>query len=137
MVDFKFVVSDPKTRRSYSVVVDQDKAAGIIGKRIGEQFNGSLLGLSNYELQITGGTDKDGFPMHPSIHGPVKKKAVLSHPPGFKPKMKGQRKRKMVRGNTISRDVTQINCKVVKEGTKPLEELAGKKGEEAKPKEGE
>ncbi len=129
MADFKIVVSDPKTRRSYSIVVDQDKAAGIIGKRIGEQFNGSILGLSNYELQITGGTDKDGFPMLPSVHGVVKKKAVLSHPPGYRPEMKGERRRKTVRGNTISRDIVQINCKVTKEGSKPLEESLGKKKE--------
>ncbi|MBS3052472.1 MAG: 30S ribosomal protein S6e [Candidatus Aenigmarchaeota archaeon] len=138
MADFKVVVSDPKTRRSYSVIVDQDKAAGIVGKRIGENFNGDILGLSSYELQITGGTDKDGFPMIPSVHGPVKKKTVLSHPPGFNPKIKGQRKRMMIRGNTISRDITQINTKVIKEGNKPLEELLGKKGgDEPKPKQGE
>jgi len=36
----------------------------------------------------------------------------------------------MLRGNTIADDIAQINCKVVKKGEKPLEELFGKKTEE-------
>ena len=132
MPNFQFIVSDPTKRKAYKVEVDQDKAMGLVGKVIGQKFNGDILGLSGYELQITGGTDKDGFPMHIQVHGPGRKKIVLAHPPGFHPKIKGQRKRKMVRGNTISRDIRQINCKIVKAGTKPLDQLIKK---EEKPKE--
>ena len=129
MAVFKFVVSNPKTRKAYQIEVDQQKAVGLVGKKIGDKFNGDILGLPGYELEITGGTDKDGFPMHPNVHGPGRKKILLSGPPGFHPRLKGQRKRKMVRGNTISLDIVQINCKVVKEGSKTLEELLGKKEE--------
>jgi len=135
MANFQFIVSDPNTRKAYKIEVDQTKTAGLVGKVIGDTFNGDIIGLTGYQIQITGGTDKDGFPMHPQVHGPGRKKAILAHPPGFHPKIKGQRKRKMVRGNTISSDIIQINCKVVKSGTKPIEELAPKKekAEEAKP----
>jgi len=129
MANFQFIVSDPITRKAYKIEADQDKAAGIVGKVIGDKFNGDILGLSGYEIQITGGTDKDGFPMHPQIHGPGRKNVVLSYPPGFHPKIKGQRKRKMVRGNTISLDIVQINCKVTKTGTKPLDQIFAKKEE--------
>lgn len=134
MANFQFIISNPSTKKAYKVDVDQSKSAGIIGKIIGEKFNGDIANLPGYELQITGGTDKDGFPMHPTIHGPGRKSAVLSHPPGFHPKLKGQRKRKMVRGNTISADIVQINCKIVKAGVKPIEELLGRgeKKEEVK-----
>ena len=134
MAVFKFVVSNPKTRKSYSLELEQDKGAGLLGKRIGEKFNGDLMGLSGFELQITGGTDKDGFPMHPSVHGQVRKKIVIANPPAFHPKLKGQRRRKTVRGNTISKEITQINCKILKEGKKPIENILGKKPEE-KPEE--
>lgn len=135
MVDFKFVVSNPKTRKSYSITISQDKTIGLVGKKIGDKFDANILGLSGYELQITGGTDKDGFPMHPSVHGSGRKKIILAGPPGFHPKLKGQRRRKTVRGNTISPDISQINVKVVKEGSKPLEELIPKKEKvEEKPK---
>jgi len=133
MPNFQFIVSDPTKRKAYKIEVDQDKAIGLIGKIIGQKFNGDILGLSGYELQITGGTDKDGFPMHPRVHGPGRKKIVLAHPPCFHPELKGQRRRKMIRGNTISQDIRQINCKVVKAGAKPLNQLVKK---EEKPKEG-
>ncbi len=123
MTDFKFVISDPKTKKSYQVIVSQDKAYSLMGKKIGDKFDGSIVGLTGYELEIRGGTDKDGFPMLQSIQGPVRKKIVLSSPPGFKPRLKGQRKRKTVRGNTISSEISQINTKIVKYGSKPLEEI--------------
>ena len=49
----------------------------LIGKTIGETFNGGLVGLPGYELKITGGSDFSGIPMKPSVHGPVKKKLLL------------------------------------------------------------
>ncbi len=122
MANFKIVISDPETRKSYQLEIDQHKS-GLIGKKIGDEFKGDFLGLPGYELKITGGTDKDGFPMHPSVEGTVKKKVLLSGPPGFHPKKKGQRKIKMVRGNMISDEIVQINVKIVKKGEKPLEEL--------------
>ena len=129
MVVFKFVIGDPKTRKSYQVEVDQSKAVGIIGKKIGDEFNGEILGLPGYKLVITGGTDKDGFPMHPDVPGPGRHRVLLSEPPGFHPRKKGERRRKTVRGNTISEDIVQINCKIVQWGEKAVEELIGKKEE--------
>ena len=139
MPNFQFIISNPVTRKAYKIEIDQDKVMGLVGKIVGEKFNGDILGLSGYEIQITGGTDKDGFPMHPQVHGPGRKQIVLAYPPGFHPKLKGQRKRKMVRGNVISRDIVQINCKIVKTGSKPLDQLIKKEEKEAakeeKPKE--
>lgn len=136
MANFKFVVNDPETRRSYQVEIEQSKALGIIGKKIGDEIDLNFLGLVGYKGKITGGTDKDGFPMHPAISGPGRKRILLSKPPCFHPKLKGQRKRKTVRGNTISEDIVQINCKIIQKGAKPIEELIPvKPKEEAKKKE--
>ncbi len=135
MASFKFVIANPKTRKSYNLEVDQSKAAGLVGKKIGDKFNGDLIGLPGYEIKITGGTDKDGFPMHPQLHGMGRKKIVLSHPPGFHPKRAGMRKRKMVAGNTISKNIVQVNCKVIKEGSKSLPALMGKEEPKEAPKE--
>lgn len=134
MAVFKFVISDPKSRKSLQMEVEQDKAVGLIGKKIGDKFDGDIIGLTGYVLMITGGTDKDGFPMHPSLKGQGKKKIILTGPPGFHPKRDGQRKRKMVRGNAISEDITQVNIKIVSvgEGAKPFEQLIPKKEKEEK-----
>lgn len=127
---FKIVISDPKTRRAYQKEVEK-QASGLIGKKIGDTFSGNVLGLSGYEFQITGGSDKEGFPMRRDVEGTARKKILLSSGPGFHPKRKGQRKRKSIRGNTISTAISQINVKVVKYGDKPLEKIFGVKEEKA------
>src|SRR5207245_508387 len=137
---FKFTVSDPESKRAVQVEVDTAKATVLMGKKIGDEIHGEVLGLPGYTLRITGGTDKDGFPMHPSIKGQGRKKALLAAPPGFHPKIKGQRKRKTIRGDTISQDIIQINVKIVKKGEKPLDQLVTfkpkpKKEEKAEKKE--
>ena len=132
MATFKFVINDPETRKSYQVEIEQSKALGLIGKKIGDEFNGDIIGLPGYTLKITGGTDKDGFPMHPQVEGMGRKKVLLTGPPCFHPKRKGERRRKTVRGNTISEDIAQINCKIVKKGEKSIEELLPVKKKEAK-----
>jgi len=128
---FKLVVADPKTRKSYQKEVSE----GLVGKKIGDKIQGKIAGLEGYELQITGGSDNDGFPMRREVEGSGRKKYLLSGPPGFHPKLSGQRKRKTVRGNTISEDIVQVNAKVVKYGSTPLEKLLAAKKEE-KPEEG-
>ncbi len=134
MAIFKIVISEPKSRKSFQVEVDQSKATGLVGKKIGDEFSGDSIDFVGYMLQITGGTDKDGFPMHPGLAGSGRKKLLLTEPPGFHPGLKGQRRRKTVRGNTISDAIVQINAKVIKMGEKPLEQLMPKK-EKEKPKE--
>ena len=130
MVEFKVVISDPATGKAYQKVVSGANANRLIGKQIGDIINGTLVDLPpDYELQITGGTDKDGFPMRPDLPGTGRRKLLLSGGVGYRPKEKGVRKKKTVRGRVISKDIVQINMKVVKHGKIPLEELLKKKEE--------
>jgi small subunit ribosomal protein S6e len=124
MAVFKFVISDGE--KSYQIEKDQ-KDCPVIGKKIGDIILVDFLGLSDYELQITGGSDKDGFPMRKDVEGGVRKKFIVTKGIGFKTNISGLRRRKMLRGNTIGVDIVQINCKVVKKGEKPLEEILGKR----------
>ncbi|MBL7169441.1 MAG: 30S ribosomal protein S6e [Candidatus Aenigmarchaeota archaeon] len=137
MANFKIVISDPKEKKAYQKEVDQN-ASGLIGKKIGEQVDGGLLGLSGYKLEVTGGSDKQGFPMRKDVDGAARKKIILTLPPGFHPSRKGQRKRKSIRGNTISAEASQINTKIVEYGQKPISQLVGgieKKSKDEKKKE--
>jgi len=136
-------VSDGKESRQ----IEKDQSlCPILGKKIGETFAADFLGLEGYVLKVTGGSDKDGVPMRPDIDSPGRMALVLTKGIGFTGKLRGRkkkrkakpregiRKRKIVRGNTISTDTMQINCKVEKAGPKPLAELLPKaeKKEEAK-----
>ncbi len=69
--------------------------------------------LPELTLKITGGSDDSGFPMRPDLPGGVKRKLLLSGPPGYHPPEKGMRKRVTVRGNTITEDIVQINTVIV------------------------
>ncbi len=124
MSNFKFVISEGN--RSWQAEKDQ-KECPISGKKIGETISADFLGLDGYELQIMGGSDKDGFPMRKDIESYARKKIVLSESIGFHSDVRGMKKRKIIRGNAVSEEITQINCKVVKKGSKPLEEVLGKK----------
>ncbi len=130
-MSFKVVLSDPKTRRAYQKEVDE-AASGLVGKKLGETVKGDFLGLQGYEVQITGGSDKEGFPMRKDLEGVGRKKVLLSSGPGFYPDVKGQRKRRSVRGNTVSNQISQINAKVAVHGSKSIEELLGVKPKEEK-----
>lgn len=118
MAKFKIIVSDPKTGKAKSVEVEGPRAIPLIGKKIGDTFDGSLIGMHGVKLLICGGCDKDGFPMRPDVHGGVKARVLLSGGVGFKPNDKGERRRKTIRGNTITEDTMQINVKIIEEPEK-------------------
>lgn len=126
------VLSDPETRKAYNIKVDKSI---FIGKKIGATVELSELGLPGFEGIITGGSDKDGFPMRKSLRGTQRKKLLLEKGPGFRPKRKGEKRRATVRGNTVAEDIHQLNIKIIKKGKINLEELYGKKEEKKEAKE--
>jgi small subunit ribosomal protein S6e len=134
---FKVVVADPESGKAYKLEAPEPGARRLVGLRIGDKFEGELVGLPGYELEITGGTDKDGFPMRSDIYGPGRARVLLAEGPGFQPRAKGQRRRKLVRGSRISDDIVQINAKIVKRGVKPIEEIFPKEGAKEETKKGE
>jgi len=99
--------------KTFQIVVEGEKAQRLIGLKIGDVFDASIVGIPGKLLLITGGSDSSGFPMRPDLPGGVKKPLLLSDPPGFHPREKGERRRKMVRGNTIVEDIAQVNTKIV------------------------
>jgi len=108
---------------------DTEASALFIGKRIGEIVDADILGLGGYSLEITGGSDKCGTAMRKDVSGSARKRILITSPPGYRPKEKGKRRRKSVRGNEISTEISQINVKITEYGTKPIEELFGKEVE--------
>ncbi|WJI10029.1 30S ribosomal protein S6e [Methanobacterium sp. CWC-01] len=118
---FKLVVSEGKS--SHQMEVEAALSKKLIGLKIGEEFDASMVGLEGYQLRITGGSDKNGFPMKRDVDGPRRIRSLLTSGVGFRPTRKGQRKRKTVRGNTLSDDIVQVNTVVVKKGKKSITEL--------------
>lgn len=115
MAKFQLIVSDPQSMTSKAVVLDGSKAQALVGRGIGDVVDGKLLGIGNVKLQISGGTDRDGIPMRPDIQGGARKRAILTGGVGYKPQREGERRRKLVRGRTITEETAQVNGVIVPE----------------------
>jgi small subunit ribosomal protein S6e len=132
MAKFKVIVSDPEAGTSKVVELEEARAVPFIGRKIGEAVDGAVVDLPAHKLQIMGGSDKDGVPIRPSVHGGVRRNVVLSGGTGFNPHNKGERRRKTVRGNVITDEIVQINTKIIEQPKKPVETKTGKAPQEAK-----
>jgi small subunit ribosomal protein S6e len=118
---FKLVISEGE--KSHQVEVEAAESKKLNGLTIGEEFDASVVGLAGYKLKITGGSDKNGFPMKKDVDGSRRIKSLLAGGIGFNPKRDGQRRRKTVRGNTVSDDIVQINTVVTQKGEKEINEI--------------
>ncbi|MBS3073132.1 30S ribosomal protein S6e [Candidatus Pacearchaeota archaeon] len=117
---FKFNISEKG--KTFKLETDSEF---FLGKKIGDVFNGKELNseLKNFELKITGTSDKSGFPGKEGEQGPQLRGILLSKGKFLrKVPHKGFRRKKSVRGNEVSSSTVQINCSVVK-GDKPLDSI--------------
>lgn len=121
-----------------SALIDKELKSKIQGKDVSPDLEG-------YEFEITGASDKSGFPALENVEGIGLKRVLLKYGKGMKkrPKYEGKKKRsnnkpkglrlrKGIRGRIISNEISQINLKVLKQGKKTLEEIFNPKTEEKK-----
>lgn len=135
MVEFVAVVADPKAGKSYQTKVGGHLANSLVGKRIGEEVDGIFVQLPGYKLKITGGTDQSGFPMVADLPGTRYRRVLVTEGTGFKSRTRhkkkkdkplheqGLRKKKPLRGNTVSPETAQVNFKITTHGAKAIGEL--------------
>ena len=109
LANFKLTVSDIKGKSITKELKDAE-INSLLGLKIGSETDAAIVDLSG-KLKITGGSDKSGVPMRPDFHGPARKYLLLSKGVGLQDTEKGLRKRKLVRGNMISDEIFQVNCK--------------------------
>ncbi len=117
----QLVVSDRKSGKTAQREVQKEKEVLIIGKKIGEVIDGSIVGLNGFTLKITGFTDISGFPGKKGIEGTKKIRIIIKERKG---KVK---RRKTVRGDTISNDTKQVNTVIEEYGNANLDEFFAKK----------
>jgi small subunit ribosomal protein S6e len=126
MAKFKLVLGT-KDGKTYQKEVEGEVAEKLLKKVISDKVSGNDIGFDGYEFEITGGSDKCGFPMRKGIQI-HRKKIMVGGGVGFSGKnrnkktQKGLLKRRTVCGERITKIIHQINMKVLKEGSKPLGE---------------
>ncbi|WP_415281553.1 S6e family ribosomal protein [Candidatus Nitrososphaera sp. FF02] len=116
MAQFKLVISD-SAGKSMSQELKDRAAQPLLGARIGSILDSTVIGIPGGKVKITGGSDKSGTPMRSDVHGGVKKYVLMSEGVGAK-NLEGGRIRKLVRGNMVTEEIYQLNCRLV-EGKLP------------------
>ena len=117
MANFKLTISDIKGKSLSKELKDSD-ANPLLGLQLGNETDATVVGLTG-KLKLTGGSDKSGVPMRNDVHGAARKRVLLSKGVGLPDAKTGDRARKLIRGNTISEEIYQINCKF--DGELPVE----------------
>lgn len=127
LANFKLTISDKKGK-SISKELKDREANSLIGLHIRNELDAAVVGLAG-KLKITGGSDKSGMPMRTDIYGSARKAVLLSKGVGLQNVEKGQRRRRLTRGNTISEEIYQINCSY--DGEIKIEEAPAENKEKA------
>lgn len=130
MANFKLTISDIKGKSVSKELKDND-ANALLGLQLGNETDAAIVGLSG-KLKLTGGSDKSGVPMRNDVHGAARKQVLLSKGVGLQNAETGQRKRKLMRGNTVSEEIYQVNCKF--DGELPVEAPAEDSAEKTEDK---
>jgi small subunit ribosomal protein S6e len=112
LAQFKLVISDSKGK-SLSRDLRDKSAQPLLGSKIGDILDSSIIGMNQGKIKITGGSDKSGTPMRQDIHGGVKKYALLSKGVGMRAASEGARIRKLIRGNMVTEEIFQLNCRLI------------------------
>jgi len=94
----------------YTVADNHRMGAEVPGDSVGEEFKG-------YIFKITGGNDKQGFPMKQGVMHPTRVRLLLSDGHScYRPRRTGERKRKSVRGCIVAMDLSVLALSIVKQG---------------------
>lgn len=86
---------------------------------MGQEVDASSLGpeWKGYLLKISGGNDKQGFPMKQGVLTNTRVRLLLSDGHScYRPRRTGERKRKSVRGCIVDSNLSVIACVIVQKG---------------------
>ena len=128
MANLKLTISDIKGKSVSKELKDSD-VNPLLGLQLGSEADASIVGLTG-KLKLTGGSDKSGVPMRTDVHGAARKRVLLVKGVGLQDVEYGQRKRKLMRGNIVSEEIYQLNCKF--DGELPVEAPTEEKTEDKK-----
>ncbi|KAJ5669991.1 Ribosomal protein S6e [Penicillium maclennaniae] len=99
---------------------DERKLRPFMEKRMGAEVSAESLGdeFKGYIFKITGGNDKQGFPMKQGgISPPTRTRLLLADGHScYRPRRTGERKRKSIRGAITGLDLSVLALSIVKQG---------------------
>merc|ERR1711924_240445 len=100
-------------------VDDDKKLLPFFDKRMAQQVSGDALGdeFKGYHFRISGGNDKQGFPMMQGVLSPGRVRLLFKKGSKcYRQRRTGEMKRKSVRGCIVSAELSVLNLVVIKKG---------------------
>merc|ERR1711974_180401 len=126
----KLNISNPSTGCQKLIDIDDEKKIRIfLDKRISQEVEVDVLGdeFKGYVMRISGGNDKQGFPMKQGVLCNHRVRLLLAKGHScYRPRRTGERKRKSVRGCIVGHDISVLALVIVKKGDQELEGLTDK-----------
>ena len=123
----KLNIACPSTgAQKFLEIDDEKKLRALYDRRISQEVDGEALGeeFAGYVFRITGGNDKQGFPMKQGVLCNHRVKLLLRAGAScYRQRRSGERKRKSVRGCVVGPDLAVLNLVVVKQGDAEIEGL--------------
>lgn len=108
---------------------DEKKLRVFYEKRMASEVDASGLGdeWKGYVVRISGGNDKQGFPMKQGVLTTGRVRLLLSKGHScFRPRRSGERRRKSVRGCIVDAQLSVLNLVIVKKGEQDIPGLTDK-----------
>jgi len=123
----KFNIANPATGAQKLLDIDDEKRYRIFfDKKIAQEVPGDSLGdeWKGYVFRITGGNDKQGFPMKQGILLPHRVRLLLADGHScYRTRRTGERRRKSVRGCIVASDIAVLSLVIVKQGDAEIPSL--------------
>ncbi|KAK3595176.1 hypothetical protein CHS0354_002776 [Potamilus streckersoni] len=126
----KLNISYPATGCQKLIEVDDEKKLRpLYDKRIAAEVSADCLGdeWKGYILRISGGNDKQGFPMKQGVLTTGRVKLLLSEGHScYRPRRHGERRRKSVRGCIVDSNLSVLSLVIIKKGDQDIPGLTDK-----------
>merc|ERR1712146_450597 len=118
--DMKLNIAYSETGAQKAIEIDDDKKLlPFFDKRVSQEVDGDSLGQewTGYRFRITGGNDKQGFPMMQGVLTPDRVRLLLRKGSKcYRQRRTGEMKRKSVRGCIVSQELSVLNFVIVRKG---------------------
>ncbi|KAG1725069.1 40S ribosomal protein S6 [Suillus paluster] len=116
----KINIANPATGAQKTINIDDERRFRIFfDKKISQEVEADILGdeWKGYIFRITGGNDKQGFPMMQGVLLPIRVRLLLTDNHScYRASRAGERKRKSVRGCIVGPDIAVLSVVIVKQG---------------------
>eukprot|EP00027_Filamoeba_sp_ATCC50430_P005276 CAMPEP_0168554752 /NCGR_PEP_ID=MMETSP0413-20121227/7952_1 /TAXON_ID=136452 /ORGANISM="Filamoeba nolandi, Strain NC-AS-23-1" /LENGTH=309 /DNA_ID=CAMNT_0008585523 /DNA_START=52 /DNA_END=982 /DNA_ORIENTATION=- len=126
----KINLSYPPTGAQKSLELDDEKKLrALYERRMAQEVEGELLGdeFKGYVFKITGGNDKEGFPMKQGVLTNTRVRLLMGKDTTcYRPRRSGERRRKSVRGCIVGPDLAVVQLVIVKKGEEEIPGLTDK-----------